>query len=166
MSSEQDLQALQKAFNELPWIRNHSLEPVVGGPLCPAGAETHGIGGLSCFTALVQELEKGKWGCRFEACRAFRATSCEDAIRHVRYQHFDHRPFVCIQWLVHETVSQPPIDTLPFLYCTVPVGSTPRLTWRTISSIAHNGLSPQNHVMPPLGVLFIVSTKLSLLTCS
>jgi len=49
MSSEQDLKALQKALNKEAWIRNHSLEPIVGNYLCPAGAETHGICGLSCL---------------------------------------------------------------------------------------------------------------------
>jgi len=173
MSSKQDLKALQKVFNNQAWIRNHSLEPVVGHPLCPAGAETHGICGLSCFTAFVKESategEEGKWECRFEACRGSRVTSLEDAIRHVRYLHFDHRPFVCTQWSVHVTVSQPHIDTLPSLYlldCTVPVGSTPQLTWRTTSSTAHNGPFSSKHGIPSLGALFIVSTKLSLLTCS
>ena len=121
MSSEQDLEALQEAFNEEAWIQNHSLEPVVGHHLCPAGAEKHGTCGLSCFTAFVKEseLEEGKWACRFEACRGFLVTSREDAIRHVRYYHFDHRPFACSQWLVHVTVSQPPIDTLPFSICSI-----------------------------------------------
>jgi len=60
MSSEQDPKALQKAFNKEAWILNHSLEPVVGHYLCPAGAETHGIGGLSCFTAFVKKSENKK----------------------------------------------------------------------------------------------------------
>jgi len=164
MSSEQDLEVLQKAFNEEPWLRNHSLEPVVGHRLCPPGAEVHGIRGLSCYTAFVKESEikEGKWECRFEACRGLLVTSREDAIRHMRYHHFDHRPFACTQWLVHVTVSQPPIDTLPLLDCTVPVGSTPRLTWKPTSSTAHNGPPPQNMLCPHckyLSLLFVVSTK-------
>jgi len=127
MSSEQDLKALQKAFNETAWLRNHDLEPIVGHPHCPPDAEAHGICGLSCFTAFVKqsEIEIGKWECRFEECRYFRVTSLEDAIRYVRYLHFDHRPFVCTLWSVHVTGLQPPIDTLPSLYSLVQYRSVP-----------------------------------------
>jgi len=118
MSSKQNLKALEEAFNETDWLRNHSLEPVVGHCLCPPGAETHGIRGLSCFTAFVKksEIEIEKWECRFEECRHFRVTFLEDAIRHVRFLHFDHRPFVCIVWSVHLTVFQTPVDITPSLY--------------------------------------------------
>ena len=116
MSSEEDLKALQEVFNETAWLRNHALEPVVGDPHCPPGAEVDGICGLSCFTAFVQqsEIDDEKWECRFEECRYFRVTSLEDAIRHVRYLHFDHRPFVCTVWSVHTTGFQDPIDTFSF----------------------------------------------------
>ena len=118
------------------------------------------------LTAFVKqsEIQKENWECRFEDCRYFRVTSLEDAIRHVRYLHFDHRPFVCTLWSVQVTVFQPPIDTLPsfcLLDRTVPVGSTPRLTWRTTSRTAHNG--PHQNVLCPhwvyLPLLFVVSTK-------
>jgi hypothetical protein len=122
MSSQQNVNELEKAFNKSTWLANETLEPVVGHPLCPAVAEEHGITGMSCYTALVESYDDDLFGCRYEACRMFRVTSIEDAVRHLRHDHFDHRPFGCSTWSVWATCfrSPPPspqmrsTDTLPF----------------------------------------------------
>jgi hypothetical protein len=117
MGSQQEVKELERAFNESSWLQNHHLEPPVGHPRCPAAAEVHGICGLSCYTALVKHYKNGAFGCRYEECRMFRVSSLEDAIRHLRYLHFDHRPFVCVplsgyQWLVYVTLFHPPVNTM------------------------------------------------------
>ena len=54
---------------------NRDPEPVVGHPSCPNLAE---------------------YGFRHARCIAFLTFSLDDAVRHQRSQHFDHRPFMCI----------------------------------------------------------------------
>ena len=100
MSHQSEVKELEKAFNESSWLHNHAMEPVIGHPDCPAAAEKHGVRGMPCYTALVQDYGNGRFGCRYEECRRFWVNSLDDAVRHMRYQHFDHRPFVCISWSV------------------------------------------------------------------
>jgi hypothetical protein len=91
-----ELIVLEQTFNLSGWHVNHALEPVVGHPACPKLAEKYGIRGKSCYTALVEDKHDGTHGCRYERCHAFLTYSLDDAIRHQRYHHFDHRPFMCI----------------------------------------------------------------------
>ena len=91
--------ALERLFNQFPWLLNHLLEPVIGHPACPKEVENHGIRGASIFTAFVAVNEENEtYGCRFEACHAFNAPSLDLAVRHQRSWHFDHKPFQCAQW--------------------------------------------------------------------
>ena len=92
-------------FTSSPWLEKNDVEPVVGHPDCPGLADDYGIPGASCYTVFVEFNEDRIYGCRHESCSAFRARSLDDAIRHQRYYHFYHRPFVCVpsngkQWYV------------------------------------------------------------------
>ena len=92
----EDLAKLEEMFNESPWLLQHLLEPLIGDPNCPEMAETYGITRASCYTVFVELNEDETYGCRFERCHAYEERSLEEAIRHQRYHHFDHRPFECI----------------------------------------------------------------------
>ena len=94
--SHPDLIAFAKWISASAWLDKNDLEPVVGHPDCPGLADEHGIPGTSCYTVFVKFNEGGTYGCRYESCSAFRAHSLDNAIRHQRYYHFYHRPFVCI----------------------------------------------------------------------
>jgi len=66
--------------------------------ICPGGMSPYlyGIRGKSCYTVFVEDKQDGTYGCRYERCRDFLTYSLDDAIRHQRSHHFDHRPFVSI----------------------------------------------------------------------
>ena len=96
MTFNQDLKLLEDAFNESDWLLDDLLEPLIGDPACPPLADKYGIPRRSCYTVFVRENEDDTYGCQFESCRAYKVASLEDAIRHQRYYHFDHRPFECI----------------------------------------------------------------------
>lgn len=87
---------LERSVNLSGWHANHDHEPVVGDPTCPKFAEEYGIRGQSCYTAFVEDREDGTYACRYERCRGFLTSSLDDAVRHQRCHHFDHRPFMCI----------------------------------------------------------------------
>jgi hypothetical protein len=91
-----ELRQLEDIFNKSVWLLDDLIEPVIGHPSCPALAEKYGIRGASCYTVFVQVNDDDTYGCHNERCRALRAHSLEEAIRHQRYYHFDHRPFECI----------------------------------------------------------------------
>jgi hypothetical protein len=108
LSTEQQVNEIMTAFNTSSWLRNHAPEPLVGDPLSPADVEDLGIKGMSCYTALVKKYDDNEFGCRVNTCRAFRVNSIEDGMRHLRYQHFDHRPFSCSTWSVWVTCFRSP----------------------------------------------------------
>ena len=92
-----DLKKLEDMFNKFPWLLEQLLEPLVGDPSCPELAETYGITRMSCYTVFVEHNEEDDtYGCRFERCHAYKEPSLEEAIRHQRSQHFNHRPFECV----------------------------------------------------------------------
>lgn len=108
-------------FVSSPWFDKNHVEPVVGHPDCPGLADDYGIPGASCYTVFVEVNEDRIYGCRYESCSAFRARSLEDAIRHQRYYHFYHRPFVCIPsngglWYVPAILCYPSGHSLQLLY--------------------------------------------------
>ena len=93
----EELKQLEENFNASDWLRNQSMEPLVGDSICPYLAEKYGMNRRSCYTVFVKKnIGNGTYGCRHERCRGFHADSLEDAITHQRYHHFDHRPFGCI----------------------------------------------------------------------
>ena len=94
----EELKRLEKIFNRCSWLLNELLEPVIGDPDCPPEAEKYGIRGTSCYTAFVEDHGDTTYGCRHEICHLhpFRFTSLDGAVRHQRYHHFDHRPFMCV----------------------------------------------------------------------
>jgi hypothetical protein len=93
--SGQRLEEREREFNLSSWLETHSIEPNVGHPSCPSIAEECGARGMSCYTAFVADDGSGQFGCCFEECRRFRVKSVEEAIRHLRRDHFNHRPFMC-----------------------------------------------------------------------
>jgi ankyrin repeat protein len=150
-SCQSEIEEIEEAFNKSTWLQNHTLEPVVGNPLCPAAAEEHGITGMSCYTALVEKYGDDLFGCRYEACRMFRINSIEDAVRHLRYHHFDHRPFLCGTWSVWPpSLRSPPKccrQTLPFSKSATDSFLQPRKLPRTYRP-------PQSPIALPIGKLF------------
>ena len=148
---DQDLLTLERAYNSSEWLATQDHEPVVGDFTCPTSAEKYGIRGKSCYTVFVEDKDNGTYGCRYERCRAFFTRSLDDAVRHQRNYHFDHRPFLCTppsgqSWYV--------LTTLGYLFslCTrythgsfaaINV-SIVRLTWRNISNTVGKRTSLKN----------------------
>ena len=91
-----DLEVLKNAFDGSDWLARNLPEPRIGNQDCHELAVKYGARGLSCFVVFVEYLGDGTYGCRCEQCHGFVTSSLEDAIRHQRCHHFDHRPFVCI----------------------------------------------------------------------
>lgn len=89
-----DLKILESTYNKSDWLKSHDHEPLIGDPDCPALAQEYGISRLSCYSVFLEKIN-ATYLCRFEACRGFSPCSLEDALRHQRYHHFDHRPFLC-----------------------------------------------------------------------
>lgn len=100
LKGPQEVEKVEHIFNESDWLRGNTLEPVIGGPSCSQEVEEYGIGGASCYTALVKDNEDATYGCHYERCYPFRFPSLEEAIRHQRYHHFDHRPYECTTLLI------------------------------------------------------------------
>ena len=90
----QDLKILESTYNNSEWLKNHDHEPLIGDPDCPALAQEYGISRVSCYSVFLEEIN-ATYLCRFERCRDFAPCSLEDALRHQRFNHFDHRPFLC-----------------------------------------------------------------------
>ena len=73
--------------------------PIVGRTLLTPNhvrRVARGIRGKSCFAAFMEDKQDGTYGCRYERCNRFLASSLNDAARHQQCHHFDHRPFMCI----------------------------------------------------------------------
>jgi hypothetical protein len=92
----QDLKMLERECNLSQWLNQNEHEPCVGDPTCPKLAECRGIRGMSLYTAFVRNRSDGVYGCHFAPCLAFHTPCLEDAIRHQRQHHFDHKPFSCV----------------------------------------------------------------------
>lgn len=90
-----DLKVLENAYNSSEWLENHEHEPLIGDPNCPSLAQEYGIARASCFSVFLDKTREETYLCRFERCQGFPACSFEDALRHQRYSHFNHRPFLC-----------------------------------------------------------------------
>jgi hypothetical protein len=93
---QRDLRTLKEVYEGSPWLKNNELEPLVGDEGSPHLTQTYGLPRRSCLTVFVWARDEGEFGCRFERCHAFTSRSIEDAIKHLRKHHFDHRPFVCL----------------------------------------------------------------------
>jgi hypothetical protein len=94
----QDLKLLEQECNSSQWLAENDHEPCVGDPSCPNLAEGRGIRGMSLYTAFVKNArgEAEAHGCHFAPCAAYHTYSLEEAIRHQRDHHFNHKPFVCV----------------------------------------------------------------------
>lgn len=92
---EMDLNILESKYNNAAWLINHDHEPLIGDFDCPSLAQDYGIARTSCFSVFLEKVNEGTYLCRFERCHGFPPCSLEDALRHQRYSHFDHRPFLC-----------------------------------------------------------------------
>jgi len=96
------LKTLVAIFNASTWLRGNHHEPRIGDPDAPQLAELYGPRGRSCYIVFVHDWGDGTYGCCHEACfrpaghGGYATRSLEDAIRHQRYNHFNHRPFECV----------------------------------------------------------------------
>ena len=95
-TKEEDLTQLEKSIISSPWHAANALEPICGSPNCPYHADRYGIRGLSCYTAFVDTKPDGTFGCWYERCSRYSVRRLEDAVKHQRTNHFNHRPFVCV----------------------------------------------------------------------
>ena len=96
-----DLDVLKNVFDGSDWLAGNLPEPCIGDQDCHELAVKYGARGLSCFAVFVHDWGNRTYGCRHEDCfrggdggAVFR--SLEEGIRHQRYHHFYHQPFVCI----------------------------------------------------------------------
>jgi hypothetical protein len=92
---EHDLNRLEQEIISSPWYAVNALEPTCGTPACPYLADCYGVRGMSCYTALVDVKPNGTFGCWHEGCTTYSAGKIEDAVKHQRTNHFNHRPFLC-----------------------------------------------------------------------
>ena len=92
---EEDLSQLEQELLSSPWYRANALEPPCGSPDCPYTADCYGVRGMSCYTAFViADQPAGTFGCW--QCHAYSARKLEDAVKHQRSDHFNHKPFLCV----------------------------------------------------------------------
>jgi len=94
------IQNLEKLIEAEDWFKHNRHEPNAGDPESLDLADQYGTRGKSLFTAFVEEKDGGLYGCVYKPCSAFSAHNLEEAIRHIRYHHFNHFPFSCGQWYV------------------------------------------------------------------
>jgi hypothetical protein len=92
----QELKMLEQECNSSQWLNQNEREPCVGDPLCSKLAESRGVRGMSLYTAFVKKKNDGTYGCQFAPCSAYHAYGLDEAIRHQREHHFNHKPFVCV----------------------------------------------------------------------
>jgi hypothetical protein len=92
---KQDLIQLEQEIISSPWYAANALEPTCGTPGCPYAADRYGICGMSCYTPFVDTKPNGTFGCWREECSAYSTQKREDAVKHQRANHFNHRPFLC-----------------------------------------------------------------------
>lgn len=110
---EEDLRRLEQSILSSLWHAANALEPPCGNPDCPHLADRYGIRGLSCYTAFVDAKLNGAFGCWREECSAYSTQRLEDALKHQRKNHFNHKPFLCVPangtawWVSFPAVSRP-----------------------------------------------------------
>ena len=92
---EEDLLQLEQTIESSPWHAANALEPKCGDPDCPYLADRYGIRGMSCYTAFATKPD-GTFGCWREECSSYSARRLEDAVKHQRTCHFNHKPFLCV----------------------------------------------------------------------
>jgi len=93
---DKDLKELEQSIISSPWYAANSPEPTCESPNSPYHADLYGIRGLSCYTAFVDTNPNGTFGCWYEECSRYSARRLEDALRHQRANHFNHKPFLCV----------------------------------------------------------------------
>ena len=93
---DEDLTQLEQDIISSPWHAANALEPTCGSLNCPYRADLYGIRGLSCYTAFVDTKPDGTFGCWYEECSRYSVRRLEDAVKHLRANHFNHKPFLCV----------------------------------------------------------------------
>ena len=91
-----NLQKLEKVINESAWLRANAPEPRIGDSDCPAEADSYGARGMSVYTAFIETQDGYTYTCKYEPCRAYSTRSMDEAVRHQRHHHFDHKPYLCV----------------------------------------------------------------------
>jgi hypothetical protein len=92
---EEDLIQLEEKIITLPWYAANTIEPTCGSPDCPYPADLYGVCGMSCYTAFVVAKPNDTFGCWREECAAYSTPKLDDAVKHQRANHFNHKPFLC-----------------------------------------------------------------------
>ena len=93
-------QNTRRYLRKASWLQQNCHEPLIGNPNCPR--LLYGERGRLCFSAFVHTRGIRTYGYRHEACfqedeeGGFSTRSFKDAIRHQRYYHFYHQPFLCV----------------------------------------------------------------------
>ena len=90
---EKDLTLLEQEIISSPWYAANAHEPPCGSPDCPYLADRYGVRGMSCYMAFVIAQPGRTFGCW--QCPAYSTRKPEDAIKHQRSNHFNHKPFLC-----------------------------------------------------------------------
>jgi hypothetical protein len=93
---EEDLIELERQILSSPSHAANALEPPCGSPDCPYLADCYGIRGMSWYTAFTIAKPDGTFGCWRAECSAYSARKLDDAVKHQRAQHFNHKPFLCV----------------------------------------------------------------------
>ena len=91
---EEILLRLELKIKSSPWYAFNALEPPCASPECPYPADRYGVRGMSCYSAFVTTHPAGTFGCW--RCHAYSTRKLEDAIKHQRSDHFNHKPFLCV----------------------------------------------------------------------
>ena len=92
---EENLIQLEQDIISSAWYAANDLEPACGDLDCPYHADAYGIRGMSCYTAFVDTKPDGTFGCWREQCSSYSRRKLDDAVKHQRTNHFNHKPFVC-----------------------------------------------------------------------
>ena len=96
MNTDVILRKLESIIHASPWLRDNEPEPLIGDHNCPTTAHSYGTRGVSVYTAFIEKKDGDTYGCKYGACRAYSTRSMEEAVRHLRYHHFNHSPYLCI----------------------------------------------------------------------
>ena len=91
-----DRQSIERDIDDSAWLAANTREPLIGNSDCPSLADDLGPRGMPLYYVFVEERPDHTFGCCRDACNAFNTPSLEAAIRHQRYHHFNHSPFVCL----------------------------------------------------------------------
>ena len=95
LGSTVDRQSIKRDIDTSVWLEANTMEPRIGDSECPSLADNLGPRGMPVYYVFVETKPDQTFGCCRDVCHAYSTLSLEDAIRHQRYHHFKHSPFIC-----------------------------------------------------------------------